>query len=371
MPTRCNPVYGEVTMVSGVPETANDPVGIPKLSGIPGRVAADTRGGSLVEYIIVVGVVALLAIGAWRQFNGSVKSVVQRQADHVRTLEGTESQEVTGAPGVQISQSSGKTSPGDIAESPNGTLDIGQGPARVAGSPSAGPARGVEAERSGARSPPASSAREALLIASILKVMCPQDKALLRDLKARGVTVTAYDRLYFDDPYYDGHKWTTRQFPAGGTTSGRDIDIAVSTSAEGNALTLYHEAVHTAQPSAMPPREQEYQAYVKTEQWAISRGLPPHSPTFRKKDASGKEVADEAAIRAMVDGVYPGVTSKSKPGAPPEQIIGQASNGKTIVLRGDRTTYERAPRAGDSYPGDQKSEPATGSPIDMDKLQCP
>jgi hypothetical protein len=44
---------------------------------------ADTRGGSYIEYLIVVGVVAIAAQLGWRKFGGTVSAVTTRQGDQV------------------------------------------------------------------------------------------------------------------------------------------------------------------------------------------------------------------------------------------------------------------------------------------------
>jgi Flp pilus assembly pilin Flp len=44
-------------------------------------------GASFVEYLILIGVVALLAIGAWKKFSEKVSTKVHAQADKVATLE--------------------------------------------------------------------------------------------------------------------------------------------------------------------------------------------------------------------------------------------------------------------------------------------
>jgi hypothetical protein len=201
--------------------------------------------------------------------------------------------------------------------------------------------------------------------------MCPKDKAFLADLKNRGVSITAYDRIYFDDPYFDGKRWTTRHFEAGGTTLGKDINMLRGGSGAQNAATIFHEGVHTGQPSGMAWRDREYDAYAKEDQWRISHGLPPHQPNFRTKDAAGNEITNSAAIKAFVDQKYPGVTSKPSSGGASEEVIGRTTGGKTVVRRANGTTYERAPRRGDSFPGPENTVPAGGIPIDMNKLQCP
>jgi Flp pilus assembly pilin Flp len=47
----------------------------------------DTRGANLVEYILLVGVIALIAVGGFRVFGNTVDAKVQEQADCVASLE--------------------------------------------------------------------------------------------------------------------------------------------------------------------------------------------------------------------------------------------------------------------------------------------
>lgn len=47
------------------------------------RLGRDTRGANMVEYIILVGVVALLAIVAFKAFNTSVSNKIQAQGKAV------------------------------------------------------------------------------------------------------------------------------------------------------------------------------------------------------------------------------------------------------------------------------------------------
>jgi len=48
----------------------------------------DTRGANLVEYIILVGVVALIAIAGFKIFGKSVKEKVNEQAESVDSING-------------------------------------------------------------------------------------------------------------------------------------------------------------------------------------------------------------------------------------------------------------------------------------------
>jgi len=54
------------------------------------KLVRDQRGAGMVEYIILVGVVALLAIAAFKYFNSSVKTKVNQQADTVNKINGSE-----------------------------------------------------------------------------------------------------------------------------------------------------------------------------------------------------------------------------------------------------------------------------------------
>jgi Flp pilus assembly pilin Flp len=51
------------------------------------RLIRDRRGAGLTEYIILVGVIALLAIGAFRFFGKSVSKKIEQQAGTVTNIE--------------------------------------------------------------------------------------------------------------------------------------------------------------------------------------------------------------------------------------------------------------------------------------------
>jgi pilus assembly protein Flp/PilA len=48
----------------------------------------DTRGANLVEYIILVGVVALIAIAGFTTFGDEVQQKIEEQADSVKGING-------------------------------------------------------------------------------------------------------------------------------------------------------------------------------------------------------------------------------------------------------------------------------------------
>ena len=50
---------------------------------------ADRRGANMVEYIILVGVVALIAIAGFKIFGGKVREKIDQQAGSVGGINGT------------------------------------------------------------------------------------------------------------------------------------------------------------------------------------------------------------------------------------------------------------------------------------------
>ena len=60
-----------------------------------------------------------------------------------------------------------------------------------------------------------------------LAVMCPKDKALLDDLRARGVTITAFDRIYYEDPFFDVPNGRPSTLRATAGPSGTDMNIVI------------------------------------------------------------------------------------------------------------------------------------------------
>jgi Flp pilus assembly pilin Flp len=61
-----------------------------KLAAQTRRFLKDTRGANMVEYIILVGIVAILAMAAFRVFGGSIKAKITQQAGTVQSVQGTE-----------------------------------------------------------------------------------------------------------------------------------------------------------------------------------------------------------------------------------------------------------------------------------------
>ena len=183
----------------------------------------------------------------------------------------------------------------------------------------------------------------------VLKILCPKDKHVVGQLSKTKVNVA--DKIYFDDPYYDGKKWTTKRFDAGGVSSASNKEIGVMSGAscEDAATTFYHEIWHQNQSSAMNFEQKEYEAYYETEKWTIERGLPSQSAgTKLRKKEKGKVVPDRKAIEKYVHDNYP--VPKKTSGPPPPRPVGRDAAGNTKMSDGT----SRPPKKGDTYPGPQQ-----------------
>jgi pilus assembly protein Flp/PilA len=53
------------------------------------KLIRDKKGANLVEYIILVGVIALIAIAGFKMFGGKVQDKIQEQAGSVGGINGT------------------------------------------------------------------------------------------------------------------------------------------------------------------------------------------------------------------------------------------------------------------------------------------
>lgn len=195
--------------------------------------------------------------------------------------------------------------------------------------------RMTEADR---RSGYASGGR--LRTGSVLKVLCPKDKAVVDELAKTDVRVA--DEVVFDDQYYDGSQWTTRRFEAGGIQdpSNNRIVLLNGTPPESAATTLYHEVHHKGQDGSVLWKDREIEAYTRTEQWAIDRGLPGQGG-LRKQVGDGRWVPDGDAIRRVV-GDYP--ISETRQGESP--ALRKLPDGNVLLQDGST----RAPRRGDAFP---------------------
>jgi pilus assembly protein Flp/PilA len=60
----------------------------PRITALSRRLVADRRGANLVEYIILVGVIALIAIAGFKLFGSKVRGKVDEQAGSVGDING-------------------------------------------------------------------------------------------------------------------------------------------------------------------------------------------------------------------------------------------------------------------------------------------
>lgn len=202
----------------------------------------------------------------------------------------------------------------------------------------------------------------------VMKILCKQDKDVVA--KAKALKIVAVDPLIFDDPIFTKGKWTTKPFPAAGTQGGGQIQITRDQSCEDAAATLYHEVLHSEQPSSMSWPDKEYDAYKRTEQWLIDRGMRPHDPAFRKI-VGGKTVVNDAAIKAAVDRDYP--ITAAKAGAPtPPQVVGRTADGKNVIVQDSAGKQSlRPPKEGDTFPASKSRNPPNEKQVPPDDFKCP
>jgi len=53
------------------------------------KLTRDQRGASLIEYVLLIGVVALFAIAGFKAFGGSVNDKIKQQSGAVDSVRGT------------------------------------------------------------------------------------------------------------------------------------------------------------------------------------------------------------------------------------------------------------------------------------------
>jgi len=117
------------------------------------------------------------------------------------------------------------------------------------------------------------------------------------------------------------------------------VTISKNTDCEGAANTIYHEVLHTGQPDSMSWLAKEMEAYTKTEEWLIARGLSGRD-AFRTV-VDGKTVVNTSAIESRLTTSYPlGITG-----------------------------IWRAVKNGDKMPGPQRLEDM--ETVDPKEFECP
>jgi hypothetical protein len=224
----------------------------------------------------------------------------------------------------------------------------------------------------------------------VLKILCKQDKNVVQDLHK--LNITKYDRIQFMDHVYDGKQWVLDPFEAGGTAKGNNVTVLSGESCESAATTLYHEWWHTTQPESMNHCDKEREAYTKTEEWTIIRGLEGQGQgLLRKVDPAlglryeltrlGKEavekvthgatyIPDKDAIEAVVK-TYPGC-GQSQTSNDPFPVGFDAKRNQTLELdpvRGEETW--RPSRKDDRVEGKAVRTPRKPIRVPKSAWQCP
>jgi hypothetical protein len=203
----------------------------------------------------------------------------------------------------------------------------------------------------------------------LLKILCKGDSDVIKHVQSK-VELYKVDRVFFEDDYFDGKKWTQKLFEAGGTMGQKEMTFLSNTSCASAATTIYHETWHAKQPTGMGwPHPAEDDAYYNTELWTIARGLPSQggSPPLRTRDSKGKIVPDKAAIAKNVDNAYP-----VQPPAPPgwRRTGFDKTKRETLWYDGaSKTKVWKASKVGETFPGPQQTVNKTLIPAKA--IKCP
>ncbi|SPH27470.1 hypothetical protein ASD8599_03936 [Ascidiaceihabitans donghaensis] len=195
-------------------------------------------------------------------------------------------------------------------------------------------------------------------------IFCPDDADVMSYIRSN-LKVLTYDRIYWEDPYFDGTRWGTRTIEGLGSADGNTITILSGKSCPEAADILYHETWHTHQPEDMLANAKELEAYTVTESWLIRKELPG-TAEFRMVDSYGNTVPDPVAIQEFIDREYPGGTSDA-PSMVPQSF--QADPPMTEFYDYDKGEYVWLPsKEGDSLYGPQFT--VGGGEIPADEFYC-
>jgi Flp pilus assembly pilin Flp len=110
------------------------------------RLYTDSRGSNFVEYAIILGVVALLGIGAFATFGGSVTAKLGRQGERVAAMEGRVRSLDSMRPGEAAATESARAEKSLAAKSNDGWASNGEA-ANGATRPNAGSSEGGDGPR--------------------------------------------------------------------------------------------------------------------------------------------------------------------------------------------------------------------------------
>lgn len=169
----------------------------------------------------------------------------------------------------------------------------------------------------------------------VKKILCKDSAWVIDGINKRAKKVVRASGQWPDEMWDDkAKKWVVDPMGMGGQwdPAAQTLTVQDDASCEAAAVAIYHEATHAGQPTTMSGREMEYDAYEKTELWAIKRGLPAQDSSYRTKDKLGNVVPNKAAIRKKVDSEYPG----NPEGAPVATTIG----GKPVTVQYQPVDYD-------------------------------
>ncbi|MCM1565353.1 MAG: DUF4157 domain-containing protein [Dehalobacter sp.] len=195
--------------------------------------------------------------------------------------------------------------------------------------------------------PPRTSLSEPWTAACVRSVLCPWSPHTIDVLRTK-ITLKSFDFISFADEYWNGRNWIPSPVPVKGYRDGSEIGIKNS-SCEDVSKFLYHEVLHTEQPSThKTTKQRESYVYRITEEFNIAMGLTGR-PELRSTDVQGREYADPTKVETFVGTYYPSVP---KGGGGGDQIIDKASTyGHVNVQRPNGTIYTRPAVTGEKVPG--------------------
>lgn len=189
----------------------------------------------------------------------------------------------------------------------------------------------------------------------VLDILCPWNRHLVESVLP-GFNIITFDSRSFPTETWDGSSWVGGTFSSGGFRRGTDMGFLNTTTCEAFAFTVYHEGWHGQQPSGLTGVvEVERDAYIHSEQWSISLGIPGQTFTdaatgsvedLRRIGGAGETVVDEAAAERLVRQEYGGVSA-----IPGERVLSRVGATEVRVRRADGTEYTRPASVGESVRG--------------------
>lgn len=188
----------------------------------------------------------------------------------------------------------------------------------------------------------------------VLGILCPWNKHLVEDVLP-SLNIITFDSRKFPTETWNGTTWVPGTFESGGFTSGTNMGFLNTTTCQEMALTIYHEGWHAQQPSSLTGVvDTEKDAYINTEQWSISAGLPgetfldPSTGTIRslRTTRAGETVVNEPAAERLVRLEYGGVSA-----IPGERVLSRVGASNVRVRRPNGSEYIRPARIGESVRG--------------------